>query len=184
MPLGQGYSTIALAGRRTDVAGSHPPRFPLNNTARVRDELTKLFLDTKARALVSSAACGADLTALQVAVELGMECHIVLPFKRPKFKRVSVADRPGDWSSLFDKLLDCLPQGAVTVLQKPGSSDVDAFEAANREIVELARSLAMSSAPLAVAVWEGASRGTGDATASFVKLARDSGMRVVSVPTC
>ena len=70
MPLG-----IALAGRRVDAADASEPRFPLASVPLVRDRLHAFFTERPAAALVSSAACGADLVALEVAgLDVGWCC--------------------------------------------------------------------------------------------------------------
>ena len=47
--------------------------------------------------LIRSAACGADLLALDIAGEFGVERHVVLPFAVQAFRASSVTDRPGEW---------------------------------------------------------------------------------------
>ena len=62
---------LAFAGRRMDAAGAAPPRFPLTNVALVRRRIRALLEAHSATAIVSSAACGADLIALGEAGALG-----------------------------------------------------------------------------------------------------------------
>src|SRR6476646_7796432 len=62
--------TAALAGRRIDAADSEKSRFPLANVSLVRDRLRELFIKRGVDTLVCSAACGADLVALEVAEHL------------------------------------------------------------------------------------------------------------------
>jgi hypothetical protein len=54
--------------------------------------------------LVCSAACGADLIALEAAEQLGVRRRIVLPFAPPPLPQdiCYVIDRPGDWGAVFD----------------------------------------------------------------------------------
>jgi hypothetical protein len=66
---------IALAGRRIDAPDAETPRFPLAAVPFVREQLDALFADRGATALVCSAACGADLVALDAATELGLRCR-------------------------------------------------------------------------------------------------------------
>jgi hypothetical protein len=61
----------ALAGRRVDAADAAAPRFPLANVGAVRERLKTLLRAQGSAALVCSAACGADLIALDVAGALG-----------------------------------------------------------------------------------------------------------------
>ncbi len=92
---------IALAGRRIDEEGTDTPRFPLENIRFVRERLKTLFEENDAKALVSSAACGADLLALDVAGEPGLRRRIILPSKPEKFRKSSVTDRPRKWGEIF-----------------------------------------------------------------------------------
>jgi hypothetical protein len=55
-------SVIALAGRRIDA---------LEHVSAVRRRLADLLVQEQATALVCSAACGADLAALEAAEQLG-----------------------------------------------------------------------------------------------------------------
>src|SRR5689334_16384562 len=100
-----GAAIIALAGRRIDTPDTDPPRFPLGGVPLVRRRLAELFRVERATALVCSAACGADLVALEEAERLGIRRRIVLPFPPERFRETSVVDRPGDWGSAFDRLV-------------------------------------------------------------------------------
>src|SRR6267378_3813558 len=92
---------VALAGRRIDLPGTQPPRFPLDNIGTVGRRFAEALDKVHAVALVCSAACGADLVALEQAERLGLRRRIVLPFRRERFRSTSVTDRPGDWGPLF-----------------------------------------------------------------------------------
>src|SRR6266513_899405 len=98
-------AVAALAGRRIDAPDTKEPRFPLPMAPEVRKMLLALLRREKIRLLICSAACGADLIALDAALKLGIRCRVVLPFEPDKFRRTSVVDRPGDWGSLFDHAL-------------------------------------------------------------------------------
>ena len=65
-------AVIALAGRRIDAPDTDPPRFPLGNIPMVRQRLVDMLAAERADALVCSAACGADLIALEEAERLGI----------------------------------------------------------------------------------------------------------------
>src|SRR5437879_1306075 len=99
------HAVIALGGRRIDAPDADPPRFPLKNVPIVRRRLAALLSAEHAEALVCSAACGADLIALEEAERLGLHRRIVLPFQPKRFRETSVTDRPGDWGSVFDRLV-------------------------------------------------------------------------------
>src|SRR4051794_28518277 len=98
---------LALAGRRIDPSDSAGRHFPLQNVAAVAKRLRASFLSLELGTLVCSAANGADLTALRVARQLGMQRRIVLPFGVSRFRSVSVIDRPGGelWGWLYDDLV-------------------------------------------------------------------------------
>ena len=99
---------IALAGRRIDAPDAKASRFPLSKVDEVKEKLRALFISLKPKTLVCSAACGADLLALQVAGELGIQRSILIPFDEQLFKSTSVMDRPGDWDLLYDKICDAV----------------------------------------------------------------------------
>jgi hypothetical protein len=179
---------IALAGRRVDEAGTHVARFPLANVPLVRQRLAALLVAEGAAALVSSAACGADLVALQEAERLGLSRRIVLPFAPEHFRETSVTDRPGGWGRIFDRLIAAARlTGDLVVV---GSDDDDAaYAAANEAIIAEAHSLNNERRPeaerrlLAVIVWEGAARSGNDATEGFRSLAAQRGFELRTVLT-
>jgi hypothetical protein len=132
---------IALAGRRIDAPDADPPRFPLPNVALVEGRLRNLFEAERAKAIVSSAACGADLLAQTLAGAMGMRRHVVLPFERDRFRKTSVVDPPGDWGPVYDRLLLELDQtGDVVILSRTAHDDA-AYTAANSAILNDATAL-------------------------------------------
>ena len=185
---------VALAGRRVDAPSAQPPRFPLENVDKVAKRLRNVLADTRPSAVVCSAACGADLLALDAARDLGIRRRIVLPFDGTRFRATSVIDRPGDWGPLFDKLHEeAQAQGDLVILSYEGE-DEDSYAAATERIVTEALRLAEEEADqeslgssvdstTAIVVWDGGSRGEGDLTAEFAALAEKSGMRIVEVGT-
>ena len=167
---------VALAGRRIDAPGTAPPGFPPDQVDRVRADLVRTLRDAGVRALVSSAACGADLLALEAAETLGARRRIVLPCDRAHFKTQSVTDRPGDWGRTFDRLIDAADAaGDLLVLGLSGSDD--AYARTNVAILDEATRLARTTGDtvLAVAVWDKQSRGADDLTEHFLQLAKTHG---------
>src|SRR3954469_3337063 len=125
-------AVIALAGRRVDAAGTTPPRFPLENVPFVRQRLAEALVAEQAAALVCSAACGADLIALEEAERLGLRRRIILPFPPDRFRETSVIDRPGDWGRVFDRLIQAAAEaGDLVVLSAYGGNEEAAYAAAN-----------------------------------------------------
>ncbi len=180
-------AVVALAGRRVDAPGTQPPRFPPGNVPLVRQRLADLLARERAAALVCSAACGADLLALEEAERLGLRRRIVLPFAAERFRETSVVDRPGDWGPVFDRLAAAARGAGDLVVLDAGEGDA-AYAAANEAIIREAQALARRSggAPrrsVAVVVWEGSARSGADATAGFRDLAARAGFEEHSVPT-
>lgn len=185
---------IALAGRRIDAPEAEAARFPLDNAAIVSQRIGALFTEKKPEALVCAAACGADLLALEVARKHAIRRRIVLPFDSERFRASSVVDRPGEWSSIFDRQYkEVAEQGDVVTLPSTGD-DASAFIATNEKIIEEALILAAqystaesvsspSKSVIAVIVWNGTSRGEDDVTAGFAKHAQALGIPVVEIST-
>lgn len=161
---------IALAGRRVDAINAKQSRFPAEpeNIERVRRRLHAMFTSHCSIALVSSAACGADLIALEEAGRLGLRRKVVLPFSRAKFRSTSVVDRPGNWGPLFDKEVgEVAAHGDLIVLRtKPGGG---IYVRTNHTIIEEAIALGndLKCPVVAVRIWEGKTRGAGDLTEEF-----------------
>jgi hypothetical protein len=171
-------AVVALAGRRIDAAESVTRRFPLANVGLVRRRINDVFVEERAEALVCSAACGADLLALDVAEQLNLRRRIVLPFPAERFRETSVVDRPGDWGPLFDRLIaSAMATRDLLMIGNAGGDDDAAYAAANAMIIQEAQQLANVSEqrihyrPLAVLVWEGQARAGTDATQGFRELA-------------
>lgn len=178
------HRVVVVAGRRIDAPGG-PERFPARNRDLVCARLADRLRAADAIAVVASAACGADLLALQAARALGLRFRVVLPFASERFRATSVADRPGDFGPVFDEVIRAAGQDLV-VLEGAGEGDA-AYAAATRALLDEAAALAAAAAPpaavRALVVWEGSSRGLGDITEGLGAGARARGFEVESVPT-
>jgi hypothetical protein len=172
-------AVVALAGRRIDGTDTHPSRFPLDAVAIVRRRLADLLTRERAAVLVCSAACGADLLALEEAERLGLRRRIIIPFPADQFRRTSVIDRPGDWGRVFDRLVTAAATaGDLVVLSRDDGSGETAYAAANEAIIGKAQKLAQKGAPhrlVAAVVWEGLAKPGSDATGQFRELATKAG---------
>jgi hypothetical protein len=180
-------TVVAFAGRRVDAPGARRSRFPPENARVVGERVRELLARRSAAALVSAAACGADLVAQEAAGELGLRRIVVLPFARGSFRERSVTDRPGAeerWGPAFDRLMRELPAEAVIELGGTGEG-TRAFAAANEKILDEALALAHTAGAEAVAViaWDGERRGEDDLTAAFADAARGRGMEVEELST-
>jgi hypothetical protein len=175
---------IALAGRRVDTADAKEPRFPLRNVESVRTRARAVLKEEGATALVSSAACDADLIALSEAAQLGLRRRVILPFERRRFRETSVTDRPGEWGPLYDQVLDAVEAAGDLVILQNGSDD-EAYSAANRAILDeaVAMAKAVHQSATAVLIWDGVSRGDHDLTEEFGAEARKRGLAVTQVRT-
>jgi hypothetical protein len=176
-PSADGRTKVAaLAGRRIDAAGAIPQRFPLGAINAVRDRIATLLRVEAVGTLVCSAACGADLIALEEAERLGLRRRIVLPFQTPLFRETSVIDRPGPWADAYDRIIAAaeLSGDLITLAGEPEGAG--SYERATREIIaEALRQTPLDHAPLAITVWDGAPRGPDDATESFRRQASENG---------
>jgi tetratricopeptide (TPR) repeat protein len=176
---------VAVAGRRVDAPDASPQRFPQENLALVSQRLRTLFRKVGATAVVGSAACGADLLAHAEAGTARIRARIVLPADPQKFRNTSVIDRPGDWGSMYDRILkDVDAAGDLIVMQGQPEGDA-AYEAANLAILDDAQALGRASGQpvCAVLVWDGRSRGAGDLTEAFSVAAKQRGLEVLEVLT-
>ena len=172
---------VALAGRLIDRPGSTRSRFPLRNIPKVRARLADTLADLNVRDLVSSAAAGADLLALEAAEARGIRRHVILPGDPSDFREHSVASRPGPWPVLFDQLvLTPAPRLTLETLGLP----VTAYTEVNAAILERAQALARDAGtvPVVVLIWD-ADRGDGDTTADFGDRAQAAGFQRLEIST-
>lgn len=176
---------IALVGRRIDPSDLALPVFPYTAVQRVRKRIHDILKDSDAKALVCSAACGADLIALEAAGELGIRRRIVLPFEPARFRETSVTDRPGDWGPAFDRILEEVKAKHDLVSLNMDQDTEESYLQANQVILNEAISLAATSGDrvLAALVWNGISRSDNDITNAFGNTARSLGLQVLEVST-
>ena len=176
---------IALAGRRIDEARQPAPRFPLSNVGIVRERIRNVLCDLRPRMLVCSAGCGADLLALEVAFQLKMQTRVVLPFDPDEFQITSVADRAGDWTSLYRRVVSEVESRRDLVVLGCAVDDPGAYAAVNREIINQARVAATESGTgiAAVTVWDGVPHGNADMSWDFLRAARNCGLEIREVST-
>jgi hypothetical protein len=176
---------FAIAGRRIDALDTDSPRFPLRNVGLVRQRIRVLLEARKPAALVSSAACGADLIALEQASALGIRYRVILPFDPDRFRATSVVDRPGDWGPLYDRLMNSIASSGDLIVSSAGVAEKSPYAAVNRLILDEAEALAkpLDQRAIAVQVWDGQSRDDDDLTKSFGDDAMQRGMEVLTVST-
>ncbi|MDR3704013.1 MAG: hypothetical protein P4L56_30470 [Candidatus Sulfopaludibacter sp.] len=175
---------FALAGRRIDLPEAGAARFPLRNVDLVRCRLRALFAPHRGATLICSAACGADLLALETAGALGWRRLVILPFDRDRFRETSVTDRPGDWGGLYDQIVDqAMRSGGLRIGSSPAVER--AFDSAAGLILDEAARLAAGGGegPTAVVVWDGREHPPGDFTKRFADAAQARGMKVLQVST-
>ena len=177
---------VAFAGRRVDPPNADVPRFPVANVAMVRERIHAELATRDASVLVSSAACGSDLLALDAAGELGIRRIVVLPFREDQFRTTSVVDRGAEWGVIFDRIMRELSAGDLRLLNRADEGDA-AYVATNEAILETASEVARESdvtdTPVAVIAWNGKSRGPRDLTEAFMTAAERRGMKVTQIFT-
>ncbi|MBZ5677178.1 MAG: hypothetical protein LAP61_23280 [Acidobacteriia bacterium] len=176
---------IALAGRRIDPPNAVIHGFPAENVGMVGERLRALFKANKARVLVSSAACGADLLALEAAGLLGIRRRVVLPFERHIFRETSVVDQSAEWGPQYDQILDETESRGDLVVLGYTKGDPVAYRATNRAVLDQAMMIAleMNEKVTAVVAWNGLVHSEGDLTNAFRDEAESRGLPVLEIRT-
>ena len=175
-------SVVALTGRRIDAPGASVKRFPPSNASTVRARIREALERLAATALVSSAACGADLVALDAAGELGLRRRVVLPFAETRFRETSVVDRGAEFGPPFDRIIVEVKAHNDVVTLDGSDDDSAAYLAANVVILDEAEALgrAANSEVVVMLVREAWPGYTGF-DKQFADDARNRGLRVVEV---
>src|SRR2546423_14682060 len=120
-------SVLALAGRRTR-----------QNEPRVQGAVRDVLSREAVQLLVSSAARGADILAIEAARAVGIPNVIVLPFEKEKFRETSVTDATQDWGRRFDVVMrEAEERGQLIVIAADPSTS--SYRAATHEIVREAK---------------------------------------------
>ena len=96
---------LAFAGHMIDAPDRMTPRFPAALAPAVADAIRERLSRLHLPVVYTSAACGADLIFAEVALDIGAEVNVVLPFDREDLVRTSVAPGGGDWAARFDHAL-------------------------------------------------------------------------------
>lgn len=171
---------LVQAGRRVDAPDAPVARFPPSNVDAVRQRIRTYFGESKPDFLVTSAACGTDLLALEVAGQLNIKRVVLLPSDPAVFRISSVVDRPGDWGEMFDRVLK---EVNVEILDVPEGQT--GYLETNVRLLERAQTLASSNNTVARAlvVWDKKLRGPDDVTGHFLAQARLRRMPVVEIST-
>jgi hypothetical protein len=179
-------TVVAFAGRRIDADGAKAVRFPFVNVAAVRTAIGATLERVAPSLLVASAACGADLVALEAAASRGIRVRIVLPFSPARFRATSVVDRPNPefWGELYDDMIRRAEARGDLIVLDCSEGDASAYSAANDAIVAAAVAASLpATRRIALIAWEGAPRGDDDATKQFADAAERSGFTVLPIST-
>jgi hypothetical protein len=177
---------IAFAGRRIDPADSTEICFPPAAIAGVAQQIEAALQHLSASVLVSSAACGADILALEAAARLRIRSRVVLPLSRKDFRARSVADRPGNWGERYDRLLNAADSRGDLVLLDLHDHSSEIWNAASDRILRDAVAIAEEAEDPARAliVWNGRRRRTRpDATDYFRRAAIAQGLELTEIQT-
>jgi len=180
-------TVVAFAGRRIDADGAKAARFPFANVCAVRAAIGASLERIAPSLLIASAACGADLMALEAAAHRHIPMRIMLPFPPQRFRATSVVDRPNPefWGRLYDGIIKGAEQRGDVIVLHCSENDGDAYSAANKAIIATASgaSAAPSTRRVALIAWEGRPRRGEDTTKEFAELAERSGFRILSLST-
>lgn len=124
---------LVYAGRRPG------DDFPPDNVGYVREQIRRVVGGLAPRAVVGSAAAGADLLVIEAATRAGIEAHVLLAGGSAAFRACSVADKGERWGRLYDELLDD-PRVKVEEVPLKGEGD-EAYREVTRRISARAEEL-------------------------------------------
>jgi len=171
---------LVEAGRRVDPPGATVHRFPPQNVANVQKKIEELLRTQMPAAIVSSAACGADLLLLEAANNLHLPCYVLLPSEPEEFRQSSVTDRPGGWGKLYTQALHT---SKVEILKLPKGQQ--GYLETNIRLLDRAQALAEQehTSVNALVVWNRESRGPDDVTAHFLEQAKLRKLMIFEIST-
>lgn len=163
-----------FSGHMVDAPDRGEPRFPDShaNRAAVRSRIREFLDRERVEFAVGSGACGADLLFIEEMVARGGEVHVVIPWPRDSFVKMSVSAGGSFWEERFKALMEQV--SSVTQLTQQTAPDPHgiAFEFCNRCLSGLAlhRARAHGAEIVPFAVWDGRAGGGPGGTESFVRM--------------
>ncbi len=95
---------VHFCGHMTAPAGSSS-RFPHDQQVAVAEKVRERLKARRVGFAHGSLASGADIIIAEIALELGAELHLVLPFDIDEFIAISVAPAGPDWPERFRRCL-------------------------------------------------------------------------------
>lgn len=171
---------VACVGHLIDRPGRREPRFPPELATEVGRAIAARLDAVGAGIGFASAACGADLLALEALIARGAATHVVLPYERVEFARDSVHVAAGaSWAERFDRAM----AAATEVIEASGHRVGDGAASFEYAFRLLDGSAAMRADELetdltGVAVWDGRDGDGRGGTAWAVSEWRRLGRRV------
>ncbi len=96
---------VCFVGHMIDAPGRATPRFPESRVEEVKAAIKASLEKNNCKVGYASAACGSDILFAEALLELGGEVHVVLPFERESFRKISVDRGTLNWSARFDEVL-------------------------------------------------------------------------------
>ena len=168
---------IVHAGNRVDAPDRATPRFPSDNEEAVQLALAELIAELQPRTVVSAAAAGADLLMLAAAEQAEVSTVVVLPLTKSEFRQRSVDDLGKAWTDRYHQAL-----GAADAVVVDDLSEYDDwYLRGNAVIIEQAQRLATADEDVVAIVVSDLEQDSSSATAHFAGVARDRGLRVISI---
>jgi len=162
--------TVGFSGNRpSDEAGRSPEDIdamrPLLN-AQLRSFINKAQNSGKSVRMVSSLAAGADTLAAEVALELGMRLHLILPKPVEQFRK-DFMDDPAAWqrASVILQAAEASLDGVTMEVINGPYNEPDCYQRANQRILECSDAM--------VALWNGEDSGKAGGTGEIVRLAAE-----------
>jgi hypothetical protein len=176
---------VILAGRRIDAENASIERFPRRMVANVAKSIRDTLTECSAICLVCSAAAGADLLALDTALDIGIRCRVVIFSSVEEFGRASVSDRGPEWEAMYTRVIRAV--GSCNLVCVPaGSDDASSFRQVNERLFEEAFAEKESqnvTDEVSVAVWDQRRKSEPDFTAEYIDIAKKYGIKLISITT-
>jgi len=140
---------VHYCGHMTAPPGA-PSRFPHEQQAVVAEKVRERLRTRRVGFLHGALACGADIIIAEIALELGAELHLVLPFSIDEFVEISVARGGPDWPGRFHR---CLAAAASVTIASDSAYSGDAVLFAYSSRIAMGQAL-NRAASLDARVWQ------------------------------
>jgi len=105
------------------ISSNESGRFPKSNEENIQQKIDAYFKEIDVNSCYGSLASGADIMLAESLLKKGANIHIVLPFDKDDFLKLSVNPSGSEWKDRFSELINQAKSVTQIFYNKPSDND-------------------------------------------------------------